>query len=67
MFRRQGQMPPEEIFTRTLFGVVLILTSFFAWGRWVSFVLGILFLISALQGFCLTCFLYKKFIQKKDQ
>jgi len=66
MFRRHGQMPPEEIFTRTLFGVVLIVTSFFSWGRWVSFVLGILFLISALQGFCLTCYLYKIFVKKKQ-
>lgn len=67
MFRRHSQMPPEEVFTRTVFGVVLILAAFISWGRWVSFILGILFLISAFQGFCLTCYLYKKFAQKKSQ
>ncbi|MGE0269519.1 MAG: YgaP-like transmembrane domain [Candidatus Omnitrophota bacterium] len=67
MFKRHGQMPPEEIFTRTIFGVLLITAAFVPWGRWVSCILGVLFLISAFQGFCLTCFLYKKFISKKDQ
>ncbi len=64
MFRRVGQMKPEEVFTRTTFAVLLIGSSFFPWGRWVALILGILFLISALQGFCLTCWLYKKYIGK---
>lgn len=67
MFRRVGQMKPEEIFTRTVFAVVLIGSSFFPWCRWVALVLGILFLISALQGFCLTCWLYKKFAGRSDR
>jgi hypothetical protein len=62
MFRRIGTMKPEEVFTRTLFGVILIGASFVSWGHWVSLILGVLFLISAFQGFCLTCFLYRKFV-----
>ena len=67
MFRRVGEMKPEEIFTRTLFGLVLIGASFFSWGRWISLVLGILFLLSASLGFCLTCYLYKKFVKDSRQ
>jgi len=59
--KRVNNMPPEECFTRTLFGVIMVLSTFVGWGKWVTFVLGILFLISASQGFCLTCVLYKKF------
>ena len=58
-------MPPEERFTRTLFGVILIAASFLSWGRWVALILGILFMISAWQGYCVTCYLYKKFSGKK--
>ena len=65
MFRRVGQMKPEEVFTRLVFAFLLIGSSFFSWGRWVALVLGVLFVISALQGFCLTCWLYKTFIGKK--
>ena len=65
MIRRIGTMPEEEVFTRSLFGVILIMATFISWGKWVSFILGILFLISAYQGICLTCILYKKFIMKK--
>jgi len=61
MFRRIGTMKPEEVFTRTVFGLIMIGAAFVSWGRWVTFTLGILFLISAFQGFCLTCFLYRKF------
>ena len=57
-------MPPEEVFTRTLFGLIMILAAFVSWGKWVVFVLGILFLISAFQGFCLTCWLYGRFHKK---
>ena len=64
MFRRVKDMPPEEVFTRALFGVILIGSFFVAWGKWVAGVLGVLFLLSAFSGFCLTCYLYKKFISK---
>ena len=66
MFRRVGTMKPEEVFTRTVFGLMMILAAFISWGRWVTFCLGVLFLISALQGFCITCYLYRKF-SKKDE
>ncbi|MCA9407663.1 MAG: DUF2892 domain-containing protein [Candidatus Omnitrophica bacterium] len=62
--RRVKNMPPEEIFTRTVFGVIMIACAFVSWGRWVTGVLGVLFLISASQGFCVTCVLYKKFFGK---
>lgn len=62
--QRTGQMPPEEVFSRLLFGLVLVGSCFFSWGRWVAGVLGLLFVISALSGFCLTCWLYKKFFSK---
>ena len=65
MFRRVGNMKPEEVFTRTVFGLIMIASAFFGWGRWVMLVLGVLFLISAYQGFCLTCVLYKLFTQDK--
>jgi len=64
MFKRVGAMAPEEVFTRTVFGLIMIGVTFISWGRWVTFVLGVLFLVSAFQGFCLTCFLYKKFSRK---
>jgi hypothetical protein len=55
------RMPPEERFTRSLFGAILVTSPFYSAGKWVAFVLGILFFISAWQGFCLTCHLYRKF------
>lgn len=58
---RFKQLPSEEKFTRTLFGIILIIAGFVPGGRWIALILGILFLISAWQGFCLTCYLYKKF------
>lgn len=64
MWRRVGQMKPEEVVARITFGVLLIGSSFFPWGRWVALALGVLFLISAFQGFCLTCWLYKVFAGK---
>ena len=66
MLRRVGTMPPEECFSRTLIGCILVISAFFSWGRWVSLVLGILFLVSVLTGVCLTCLLYKKFFMKQD-
>jgi hypothetical protein len=58
-------MKPEEVFSRTLFGVILIGATFAAWGKWVTFMLGILFLISAASGVCLTCEIYKKLHNNK--
>jgi len=58
---RARNMPPEEVFTRTLFGIIMVLAAFVSWGKWVTLVLGILFLISASRGFCVTCVLYKMF------
>ena len=65
MLKRVGQMPPEEVFTRTVFGIIMIGCAFVPWGKWVTGILGVLFLISAFQGFCITCVFYKKFIGKK--
>lgn len=58
--RRINNMKPEEKFTRTLFGVIMVASAFISWGKWVVFVLGILFLISAWEGYCITCELYKR-------
>ncbi len=66
MIRRVSNMKPEEIFTRSVFGVIMIGAAFISWGKWVTLVLGVLFLISAAQGFCITCVLYKAFFGKKD-
>lgn len=66
MFKRVGNMKPEEIFTRTVFAVIMIAATFIPGGRWVTFTLGVLFLISAAQGFCITCVIYKKFFAKSD-
>ena len=63
---RINNMALEERFTRTLFGVIMIVTSLFDWGRWIIFVFGILFLISAWQGYCVTCEMYKKMNEKKS-
>jgi hypothetical protein len=63
---RVNNMPPEERFTRTLFGVIMILAAFVNWGKWIVLILGALFLISAWQGYCATCALYRRF-QKKTQ
>lgn len=67
MFRRISNMPPEEVFTRTVFGLIMIAAAFVSWGRWVTLVLGVLFLISAFQGFCITCVFYKRFLGKKKE
>lgn len=64
MIRRVSNMKPEEIFTRCVFAAILIGSFFVPWGRWVALILGVLFLISALQGFCVTCWFYKTFFQK---
>ncbi len=58
--RRINNMPPEERFSRTLFGVIMIVAAFVHWGKWVVLVLGVLFLISAWEGYCATCEFYKR-------
>jgi hypothetical protein len=62
--RRINNMPEEERFSRTFFGIVMILAAFFSWGKWVICVLGVLFIFSAWQGYCATCELYKKMTRK---
>jgi len=57
--RRSKDMPPEEVFSRILFGVILIAAFFLPQGRWLALILGILFILSALSGICLTCHLYR--------
>ena len=57
-------MPEEERFTRTFFGVMMILCAFVGWGKWVILVLGVLFLLSAWLGYCATCEAYKKLMKK---
>ena len=66
MIQRIRNMTPEEIFTRTIFGIIMIASTFVGWGKWVTFTLGVMFLISAAQGFCITCVLYKKFFQRNN-
>lgn len=65
--RKVNNIPPEERFTRTLFGVIMIAGAFISWGKWVVCVLGILFLVSAWEGYCVTCELYKKFSRSKGK
>lgn len=65
MIRRVGQMKPEEVFSRTTIGIILILSSFFSWGKWVALMVGVLFLVSVLSGICLLCELYKYFRPSK--
>ncbi|GEM_PF-3037511 len=61
-----SNMQPEERFTRTLFGIMMVVASFISWGKWIMLVLGVLFLVSAWQGYCLACEMYKKLNQKKS-
>ena len=60
--RQIRNMPPEEVFTRSVFGFIMIGAFFVPWGKWVTAILGVLFLISATQGFCVTCVFYKKWL-----
>ena len=62
--RRINNMSPEERFTRITFGVIMILSGFIAWGKWIVMILGVLFLISAWHGYCATCEMYKKILKK---
>lgn len=47
-------------FTRIVFGIIMIAALFFEWGKYAVAVLGVLFLISAATGFCITCWIYDK-------
>lgn len=58
---RPNNMKPEERFSRTVVGILMITAAFVSWGKWLSLVLGILFLVSAWLGYCFTCELYKIF------
>lgn len=61
---RVNTMPEEERFTRSFFGVIMILCAFVSWGKWVILTLGVLFLLSAWLGYCATCEAYKKLMKK---
>ncbi|MBU0460343.1 MAG: DUF4395 domain-containing protein [Nanoarchaeota archaeon] len=56
----KSNLPPKFRFTRVVFGVIMIAALFFSWGKYVVAVLGILFLISATFGYCITCQIYEK-------
>ncbi|MCA9408755.1 MAG: DUF2892 domain-containing protein [Candidatus Omnitrophica bacterium] len=62
-----NNLKPEERFTRILFGLIMILAVLVDWGKWVVMVLGILFLISAREGHCVTCEIYKKFHNSRGE
>ena len=53
-------LPSSYRFTRTVFGIIMIGALFFEWGKYVVAVLGALFLISVVTGFCITCWVYEK-------
>lgn len=59
------KIPSEDRYARAFFGLIMTTAVLYSWGKWVTFILGILFLISASQGFCLTCYLYKRFQKSK--
>ena len=65
--RRINNLAPEDRFTRTVFGTIMILSALVSWGKWVVFILGVLFLISAWQGYCVTCEMYKKAVNKNNK
>lgn len=58
-------MRPEERFAKTVFGVILILSVFLSWGKWLVLALGLLFLVSAAWGICWSCKISKFFGQKR--
>ena len=57
---KDKSLPREEVVSRTIFGVLLILSLFVSWGKWINLVLGVLFILSALKGGCVLCSFYKK-------
>ena len=58
-------MRPEERFTKTLFGTLLIVAFFIPDGKWLVLALGILFLVSAAWGICWSCKFSKLFGKPK--
>jgi len=62
-----NNLKSEERFTRILFGVIMVAAVFVSWGKWAVFILGILFLLSAREGYCVTCELYKKAHKNKGE
>lgn len=61
-------MPPEERFSRTLFGLIMIGAFFVPGGKWAVLVLGVLFLISAWQGCrCVMCEISKWIRGKREK
>ena len=62
---RFNTMPPEELFIRILFGFIMIGSTFIEWGKWITFMLGIIFLIFSTQSYCISC-AFKKFFKLGD-
>lgn len=61
-------MPPEERFSRTLFGIIMVGAFFVPWGKWPVMILGALFLISAWWGCrCVMCEVYRWVKGKKEE
>lgn len=48
-------MSEAERFSKFLFGVLLIMSFFVPWGKWLALMLGTLFLVSSLHGVCVGC------------
>lgn len=48
-------MSIQERISKIFFGVLLILSFFVQYGRWIALILGVVFLASALYGFCYKC------------
>lgn len=59
-------MSPEERFTKTLFGTILIVAFFINGGKWIVLGMGVLFLVSAAWGICWSCHL-KKLLGRKTK
>lgn len=64
MMIRVNTMPPEERLARTVFGVVMVGAAFVSWGKWIVFMLGIMFLLSAWLGYCSLCEAGRKIFNK---
>ena len=62
----RGNMNAAEKFTRTVFGVLLVASFFFSWGKWIVLMLGVLFLMSVATGWCSTCWAYNKLFGRKE-
>ncbi|MFX1511244.1 MAG: DUF2892 domain-containing protein [Promethearchaeota archaeon] len=55
----------RDRFTRAVFGIILIISFFFSWGIYAALILGILLIVSALTGLCITCYVYQRVFEKK--